>query len=256
MAPTIPRIDLRMDDLERLVDRARQAPLTEDDYTTLKAAIDTLGYVAQLVEQKGTTLAGLRQLLFGATTEKTRDVLARAGLDTQASAGARGDEADPPRRDRGANGHGRHGAEAYAGAHHIDVPHARLHHGDSCPTCAKGKVYRQREPGVLIRLVGQAPIAATVYTLEKLRCHLCGELFTADPPAGVGADKYDATAGAMIALLNYGSGMPFYRLERLQASVHIPLPASTQWEIVADTAARIRPALDELIRGAGRDFAQ
>ena len=256
MAPTIPRIDLRMDDLERLVDRARQAPLTEDDYTTLKAAIDTLGYVAQLVEQKGTTLAGLRQLLFGATTEKTRDVLARAGLDTQASAGARGDEADPPRRDRGANGHGRHGAEAYAGAHHIDVPHARLHHGDSCPTCAKGKVYRQREPGVLIRLVGQAPIAATVYTLEKLRCHLCGELFTADPPAGVGTDKYDATAGAMIALLNYGSGMPFYRLERLQASVHIPLPASTQWEIVADTAARIRPALDELIRGAGRDFAQ
>ena len=72
MAPTIPRIDLRMDDLERVVDRARQAPLTEEEYTTLKAAIDTLGYVAQLVEQKGTTLAGLRQLLFGATTEKTR----------------------------------------------------------------------------------------------------------------------------------------------------------------------------------------
>ena len=252
MAPTIPRIDLRMDDLERVVNRARQAPLTEDDYTTLKAAIDTLGYVAQLVEQKGTTLAGLRQLLFGATTEKTRAVLARAGLDTPASAGPRGDEADPARRDRRGNGHGRHGAEAYAGAHHIDVPHPRVHQGDACPACVKGKVYRQRDPGVLIRLVGQAPIAATVYALEKLRCHLCGELFTADPPAGVGAEKYDATTGAMIALLKYGSGMPFYRLERLQASVHIPLPASTQWEIVADTAGRLRPALDELMRQAAQ----
>jgi transposase len=252
MAPTIPRIDLRMDDLERVVDRARQAPLTEDDDTTLKAAIDTLGYVAQLVEQKGTTLTGLRQLLFGATTEKTRAVLARAGLDTPASEGPRGDEADPTRPDRRANGHGRHGAEAYAGAHHIDVPHPRVHHGDACPACVTGKVSRQRDPGVLIRLVGQAPIAATVYALEKLRCHLCGELFTADPPAGIGAEKYDATTGAMIALLKYGSGMPFYRLERLQASVHIPLPASTQWEIVADTAERLRPALDELMRQAAQ----
>src|ERR1700674_5528616 len=117
MAPTIPAIDLRMADLERLVDRTRHTPLTEDEHATLKAAIDTLGYVAQLVEQKGTTLAGLRQLLFGATTEKTRDVLARAGLDTPTSEGPRGDEADQARRDRRANGHGRHGAEAYVGAH-------------------------------------------------------------------------------------------------------------------------------------------
>ena len=82
MPPTLPRIDLRMEDLERLVDRTRHTPLTADEHATLKAAIDTLGYLAHLVEQKGTTLDGLRQLLFGATTEKTRDVLARAGVDT------------------------------------------------------------------------------------------------------------------------------------------------------------------------------
>lgn len=194
-----------------------------------------------------------RSLLFGAMTEKTRDVLTRAGLEPTPS----GAEADRPDRDRhrggrehDPHGHGRHGADAYAGAQHVDVPHARLHHGDRCPLCAKGQVYVQREPGVLIRLVGQAPIAATVYALEKLRCHLCGELFTAVPPPGVGAEKYDATTGAMVALLKYGSGMPFHRLERLQANLQIPLPASTQWEIVADTATRIRPALDELIRRA------
>jgi len=80
MAQTIPHIELHMDDLERLAERARQAPLSDDDYATLKAALHTLGYVAQLVENKSVTIARLRQILFGASTEKTRDVLARAGV--------------------------------------------------------------------------------------------------------------------------------------------------------------------------------
>lgn len=254
MAPTIPQIALHMDDLERVVERARHTPLSDDEYATLKAAIDTLGYVAHLVEEKGTTLAGLRQLLFGARTEKTREVLKRAGVDETTAKTPGGDDPDgpPTGRARATRGHGRHGVEAYDGARHVDIPHAHLKHGDRCPECATGKVYVQREPGVLVRLLGQAPIAATVYALEKLRCHLCGELFTADPPAGVGAEKYDATTGAMVALLKYGSGVPFYRLEQLQANMQIPLPASTQWEIVADTATRIQPALAELTRQAAQ----
>jgi hypothetical protein len=255
MARTILQIDLRMDDLERLVDRTRHAPLTEDEHATLKAAIDTLGYVAHLLEQRGTTVAGLRYLLLGAQTEKTRDVLARAGSAAAAPptpppgtdlAGA----PVPPRVEPRRRGHGRRAAAAYGGAARVAVPHAHVHHGDRCPLCTKGKVYAQRDPGVLIRLRGQPPISGTIYELEKLRCHLCGEVFTADPPPGVGPEKYDPTTGAMIALLKYGSGMPFHRLERLQADLQIPLPASTQWEIVSDLATRIRPVLAELIRQA------
>ncbi|MBI3262564.1 MAG: IS66 family transposase, partial [Acidobacteria bacterium] len=197
MARTISPIDLRMDDLERLV----------------------------------------RHLLLGAQTEKTRDVLARAGVAAETPATPNETAPDgsaEARRTARRRGHGRHAADAYGGAAHVAVPHARLHHGDRCPLCVTGKVYAQRDPGLLIRLRGQPPISGTVYELEKLRCNLCGELFTADPPAGVGSEKYDATTGAMIALLKYGTGMPFHRLERLQADLQIPLPASTQWEIVND----------------------
>ena len=56
----------------------------------------------------------------------------------------------------------------------------------------------------------------------------------------------------MVALLRYGSGVPFYRLEGLEASLGIPLPSSTQWEIVAETAMGIHPAFDELIRQAAQ----
>ena len=85
-----------------------------------------------------------------------------------------------------------------------------------------------------MRIVGQAPLAATVYELDRLRCNLCGEVFTAPEPEGIGPEKYDETTAAMIALLKYGSGMPFYRLEKLEQALGIPLPASTQWEIVED----------------------
>ena len=103
-----------------------------------------------------------------------------------------------------------------------------------------------------MRIVGQAPLAATVYELDRLRCNLCGEVFTAPEPEGVGPEKYDETTAAMIALLKYGSGMPFYRLEKLEHLLGIPLPASTQWEIVEEAAEVIKAARDELIRQAAQ----
>lgn len=72
---------------------------------------------------------------------------------------------------------------------------------------------------MLVRIVGQAPLAATVYSLERLRCGACGQVFTAQEPEGVGPDKYDETAAAMIAQLKYGAGTPFYRLEQLESQL-------------------------------------
>ncbi len=50
----------------------------------------------------------------------------------------------------------------------------------------------------------------------------------------------------MIALLKYGSGLPFNRLEQLQGCLGVPLPASTQWDIVEDFANHIYPVFDKL----------
>jgi transposase len=104
----------------------------------------------------------------------------------------------------------------------------------------------------VVRITGQPPLAAKIYQLHKLRCHLCGQVFTAPAPAEAGSDKYDATAGSMIGLLKYGSGLPFNRLEGLQGHLEIPLPASTQWDIVAAVAAQLEPAFAELIRQAAQ----
>jgi len=56
----IPRIDVSTEELEALLEQAKQEPLREDGYRKLKAAVRTLGYVSELLEKKETTLAALR----------------------------------------------------------------------------------------------------------------------------------------------------------------------------------------------------
>ena len=241
-------LDVSVEELEALLERAREA-LGEAGYQKLKTAIRTLSYVTELLETREATLASLRRLLCRARSERTEAVLEEAGITpsstpTRAAADTAGKKPAP--------GHGRNGAQAYPGAERIEVPHASLHSGDRCPECQRGKVYPLQEPGRLVRMRGQAPLAATVYQLQKLRCNLCGEVFTAEAPAGVGQEKYDATAASMIALLRYGSGFPWNRLADLQESLGIPLPAATQCEIVAEAAVPLQPAMEELIRQAAQ----
>jgi transposase len=247
MKPEREVIEVNFEELTGLLERARQGPLAEEDCQRLEGAIHALSHLIERIGEKNTTISQLRALLAKPSTEKTNKVLEQAGIKAPPKNSPPANAPGPPKP-----GHGRNGAQAYGGARRVRIVHGSLQPADNCPECLKGKVYVQKEPALRIRVVGQAPIAATVYELERLRCNLCGEIFEAAAPASVGEKKYDETAAAMIALLKYGSGVPFYRLEGLEASLGIPLPASTQWEIVEEIAAPIQPAFDELLRQAAQ----
>ena len=103
-----------------------------------------------------------------------------------------------------------------------------------------------RRPAPVIRVEAQPPVTATVFEKEVLRCNLCGKTFTAPTPAEAGMQKYDPTVGVMVGLLRYGGGLPFYRLERWQGSLGVPLAASTQWELVEEVARVVQPVGDHL----------
>ena len=205
-------------------------------------------------------LGGLKDAERGsASLETTTPPESSAATDAEAR--AKGDvevpaeaprESDSPVSD-GKNGHGHNGAHAFTGAEKIEVRHESLQAGDPCPKCETGTLYDTGRPGVLVRLIGQAPVKARVYYLQKLRCNPCGAIFTAKPPEGVNAEeKYDPTVGSMIALLRYGYGMPLRRQETLQGNLGIPLPDATQWDIVNDQAERAEPVWQELVRQAAQ----
>ena len=256
---------IKLEELNQIVECAKNA-LTEDQYGTLKQAIETLAFVTQQLEHKTTTIERLRQMLFGASTEKTDNVLGNHEPSGTAAATSNGSGTELKPEGDGANasagnqtpdkpkapGHGRNGAAAYRGADRVKIKHPLLKHGDRCPQCLKGKVYQQEVPATLVRVTGMAPLHATVYEGERLRCGLCGEVFTADWPAGVGDEKYNEEAGAMVDVLKYGVGMPFNRIEKLQQSMGIPMPASTQWELVEHDYQILKPVHQELVRQAAQ----
>jgi hypothetical protein len=253
-------IDLNPEEMDALLERVEAGSLKEGDYEIIKAMAETISVLSQSVDEKAASIKRLLRMLFGSSTEKSKNVLKNADKDesgSEASEGPSGHSEDDPeenkdKSDKRKKGHGRNGAADYTGADKILVPHTELKSGDHCPDCLKGKVYKLKVPKVVVRIVGKAPVTARVYELDKLRCNLCGEIFTAKAPETMGDDKYDETVGSMIALLKYGSGFPFYRLEGLQKSLGIPLSASTQWDISEKTADRIYPAYNALVQQAAQ----
>ena len=244
--------ELKLEEMTAILDQAKSSPLTADGYAKLKAAIDTLVFLTQELQAKRTSIERLRQMLFGSKTEKTSEVLGDEegpGEPGSTKPSADPDESAPKAKQPG---HGRNGADAYPGAHKIRMPHPSMHGGDCCPECAKGKVYPLSVPATMVRIIGMAPLGATVYERDRLRCNLCGEVFTAPAPEGVGEQKYDETATSMVGLLKYGAGLPFNRIEKLQEGMGIPLPATTQWEIVQEGAQSLAPVHQELIRQAAQ----
>jgi transposase len=253
-----------MNELEAIRRRLDAKELREHDYKTIDRLIESYVCLTQAVGDKNTTIRRLRKILFGMTTEKTAKVVGgikgsslgesptepspRAQSESDAESQPEGQAgAAEPNKSGKAKGHGRNGAAAYTGAEKITVPHPSLKPGDPCPKCEDGTVYDTRRPRTLVRLVGQPPIGGAVYYLQKLRCNLCLTLFTAEPPPEAGESKRDVTVGSMIALMKYGTGVPFHREEKLQANLGIPLPRSTQWDIVRDRAERAEPVFNELI---------
>jgi hypothetical protein len=116
------RIDVNVEELDRIIEAAMQAPLNEADGRTLKTAVHAMA--ERLVRRRN--------------TEKTGAVLEPkappAAVDTQQPAA----------------GHGRNGASSFTGANRVAVAHATLQSGDPCPECKEGRVYRQKEPATLI----------------------------------------------------------------------------------------------------------
>jgi hypothetical protein len=252
--------------LDELLAKAKPTFSTQQ-YELLEGVLGTFVYVMQALQNAKTSLKRFRQMLFGARTESMDNVLrdhgaagdsvpaASASPITDAATPAAGAAAPPPTGAPAAKqpppGHGRNGAQAYRDSPVVDIAVPALQTGDPCPECTTGRVY-DSAPKVIVKVIGQPPLAATIYKLQQLRCRLCDALFTAPLPALASAAKYDHSCASMLAVLRYGSGLPFYRLEGLQANLNVPLPDATQWDIVAKAVPGPRAACAELLRQAAQ----
>jgi transposase len=242
--PKVKRIELDRTQSQAFFDRVQNRALVEEDYGIILAMAQTIQCITEALEEKTTSIKRLLKYLFGASTETAKKVIHKAE-SAATQAGAAESESSQKEKAR-PKGHGRNGAASYVGAERVAVKHPELKSGDPCPGCEKGKVYELALPSAVVRIMGTAPLRATVYELSRLRCNLCGMVFTAQAPDGAGESKFDDSATAMVALLKYGCGMPFNRLGKLQSHMGMPVPASTQWGLLDQGEKLVCPVFEAL----------
>jgi hypothetical protein len=264
------RID--KEELEALSARVAERQLGEEDWQRLHRYLVLLLKLTNVLEYGRVRMRKLMRILFGKRTEKDRPEEGKTGKDKNSpppdspAAAGRGDAAGSGTGDNAgkseragadseeekeskAKGHGRNPASAYQNAEEIICPVCDNKAGDPCPACGRGRL-RKEDEEIIIRIKGSAPVTAEKYRIQKLRCDTCGLILKGKLPEQAGEEKYQASAKVSVVMMKYGSGLPFYRLEKQQAYQQIPLPAGTQWGLVEDVANAVLPLYVELERQA------
>ncbi|MFP4283368.1 MAG: transposase [Opitutales bacterium] len=186
----------------------------------------------------------------GSGVGKDGDAVHRA---SKSSAPAGEEGSGPGQSETRRKGHGRNGAGAYTNAKHIMHMLLAGVIGSICHACGIGRMSRYREKLVVV-IKGQPLFAGAVHHFEQARCRLCGAIVTAEGKAiitrGLGSSyiTYDWSACAMLVVMHYFAGMPFKRLEALQAGWGIPMPDANQWALADASAELLLPLYDALER--------
>lgn len=249
-------IEIDVAALRSVVDRIKDT-ISAEDYDTILGIIEHIVALNRLVRERGTTIARLRRLFHLSGTEKTDQVLDSEEAQADAEEPSKASSADedtpdsPPKKKKKGKNKGRIPVSAYKNANRHAVPHPDLQHGSLCPACEHAKV-TERKPSPIVRLNGKAPLEADLWELARYRCPGCGEVFTAPTPPAAQGDKYTESAASVIAVLHYGAGMPFHRLEKLQSNLQTPLPSSTQWDVMRARAESMVPVYAEMLRQAAQ----
>lgn len=171
----------------------------------------------------------------------------RRALKNSSEKRSQENESGKDREKKTPKNHGRIGADEYRPSQTIPHSHDNLKVGQQCPDCAHGTLQRIK-PGKIIRLIGNAPIEAELHEPERLRCGGCGKVFTADLPPEVREGKADASANAMVAFFRFGMGIPHHRLAGIQQAMGVPLPTSTQYEMVEMLWTMVVPVFKMLLQ--------
>jgi len=264
------RLEFTPEAIDELIDRLNNKCLQEGDYPLLTDILRAMIWLSFSLQEKELSIRRLRKI-FGIKTESAKKLLELAhgkclkpdnstdensgeddskskdfGESDSEKENKELDLSNDPCKDEGQTkgkpkNHGHRSSEDYSEAKIFNIAHQTLKKGDVCPDCLKGKVF-QLKPGATIRIVGQPWLQIEIYRPERFRCSLCGKIFKAMLPTEVAVgSRADHSAKAIVTLLKYRGGVPFYRQEQIQEILGAPISASEIWEMTEDVANAAQP---------------
>jgi len=260
-APT--HLDFTPEQIETLIERLDKQALIKEDYPVLANLIKAIVWMNFSLQEKQLSIQRLRSI-FGIKTESAKNLaklIEQAQTAENAASTAalnqtdeqsavldkNGESAEDPNGSAKKNPpekkgkHGHRPASDYTQAKIIDVAHEFIKKGSLCPACNLGKLFNL-SPGTVLRIVGQPWLQVEIYRPERLRCAVCGKIFTATLPPEVGTEsRADSSAKAIVSLLKYRGGVPFYRQGQIQEILGAPISPSEIWEMTEDVADAVQP---------------
>ena len=241
-----------------LSERIRTNQLRPDDQFFLLFVIRILPWCIEKLRKRTFLVGKLKDMLWGKKSECARDILDEINQDAQVSGGsaeakpnssapecsaASGAESETkaspapnnvipinsgkrnyPKNRKSS----KRGQAAYPDATPITIKHQEFRSGDSCPKCEKGRIY-DIKMGVYLLWLAHSMLEPQIYLQQKLRCNGCGWITAAKMPPEVVDPNGSPAASAMIAVLKYGCGFPFFRLSKLQGWLRMPISPSSLW---------------------------
>jgi transposase len=255
------RLELSETQVEELQEKLINNTLSESDRTILLKSLQSMIWLYKMLEHKKMSIKKLVRL-FGFKTEKNLFNEGPANQNQEQSPGNdtdKTDKKDPPSAPPPATpasgpkggGHGKNGKDDYPGAGRVFHKHETLQPGVKCPACLRGNLYEVKA-GSFITIKGAPPLAATIHSVQKLRCSGCGIIFTAEAAKDLKKRKYDEASDVTISYLRYGVGVPLNRLSLWQKNLGVPIPASTAWERSECLGSSVYPVYGELMKEAAQ----
>ncbi len=229
------RIELTQAEKAELISRIKSNSLTEDDSDMLIGLIEFNHWLQIQIIEKNISIHKLRHAFFGPSEKKASNTPEKPKVPKDLAK-----PIEPARKLAISKNHGRLSADDYTEIETVNVEHTEYKAGQECPELCGGRLWPV-SPGNIVKITGQGFAKATKYVQKKLRCGLCGMLFTAPLPSDISNDKYDYNMKSQLCMLKYYMGLPFYRLETYQSVLGMPLPDSTQWKLVEEVADSIYP---------------
>lgn len=264
-------------EIDALIERIEGKCLQEGDYFLLIEVLRAMIWLSFSLKEKELTIKRLRKI-FGIKTESAKKLFALAngsssepkkssdegessdaensGLPAEnETAGKESEHAQSqsttkPEEQKSPKNHGHRSSAEYSQAKIISIAHEALKKGDKCPACLKGKLFNLK-PGTVLRIVGQPWLQVEIYRPERLRCSVCGKVFTAILPQEVVSEsRADSSAKAIVTLLKYRGGVPFYRQGQIQDILSTPISPSQIWEMTEEVANATLPVYALLCKEA------
>lgn len=251
------RLDFTAEEVESLISRIESQNLEVNDFPLLADLVRAMIWMENSLREKSLSIVRLKSV-FGIKTESAKKL--KALLQTPVKGSEISTESEnntdntPSSEEVPKNGkdkdevggHGHRPSSDYQEAELIRIAHETLKKGSICPECGKGKLFNLA-PGTVLRITGQPWLNVHIYKPERLRCPICQNVFTAKLPKELYTEsRVDKTAKAIISILKYRGGMPFYRQEQIQTILGNPVSDTEIWGMTRDVANCIEPVFVEL----------